>query len=131
GDTLFDRAIRLYVKEYKYRNVDTHDFAQAITEATGYNMNWFFREWLYKGGHPDFNVSYSYHPGSETVKMRVEQIQTADSLTPVYKMPVDIRIVTPLSTYLKRVWLDSLSNSYEFHVNGKPLMVNFDQGHWL
>ncbi len=131
GDTLFDRAIRLYVKEYKYRNVDTHDFAQAITEATGYNMNWFFREWLYKGGHPDFNVSYSYHPGSETVKMRVEQIQTVDSLTPVYKMPVDIQIVTPLSTYLKRVWLDSLSNTYLFHVNGKPLMLNFDQGHWL
>ncbi len=131
GDTLFDKAIRHYVKEYKYRNVDTHDFAQAITEATGYNMNWFFREWLYKGGHPDFNVSYSYHPGSETVRMRVEQIQTVDSLTPVYRMPVEIQIVTPLSTYLKRVWVDSLSNTYEFHVNGKPLMVNFDQGHWL
>lgn len=131
GNTLFDRAIRHYVSEYKYKNVDTHDFAQAISQATGYNVDWFFREWLYKAGHPDFDVSYSYHPSSQSVIMHVEQIQTVDSLTPVYRMPVDIQIVTPLSSTIKRVWVDSLANTYEFHVDSKPLMVNFDQGHWL
>ncbi len=131
GNTLFDRAIRHYVSEYKHKNVDTHDLAQAITEATGYNMNWFFREWLYKAGHPDFDVSYSYNPSSQMVVMHVEQTQTVDSLTPVYKTPVNIQIVTPLSTVIKRVWIDSLSNTFNFPAVSKPLMVNFDQGHWL
>lgn len=131
GDTLFYRAIRHYVSEYKHRSVDTHDLAQAITEATGYNMNWFFREWLYKAGHPDFDVSYSYSPSSQTVTMHVEQIQTVDSLTPVYRMPVDIQIVTALSSQMKRVWVDSLVNTFTFHSDARPLMVNFDQGHWL
>ncbi len=131
GDTLFYRAIRHYVSEFKHRNVDTHDLEQAIREATGYNMSWFFKEWLYKAGHPDFDVSYSYSPSAQTVTMNVEQIQTVDSLTPVYKTPVDIQIVTPLSTTLKRVWIDSLTNTYTFHVDARPLMVNFDQGHWL
>ena len=131
GDTLFDRAIRHYVAEYKHKNVDTHDFAEAISQATGYNVNWFFKEWLYKAGHPDFDVNYSYDPADQMVVMHVEQTQTIDSLTPVFKTPVDIQIVTAQSSVTKRVWIDSLSNTYDFQVTGKPLMVNFDQGHWL
>ncbi len=131
GDTLFDKAIRYYVHEYRHRNVDTHDFAEAISEATGYNVNWFFNEWLYKAGHPVFDVDYSYKPDNQAVVMHVEQIQKIDSLTPVYRTPVDIRIVTPTSTITRRVWIDSLSNTFDFAVDGRPLMVNFDEGHWL
>ncbi len=131
GDTLFHRAIRHYVAEYKHKNVTTCDFAQAVSQATGYNVNWLFNEWLYKAGHPDFNVSYKYKRSDREVVMQVEQIQTVDSLTPVYRMPVDIQIVTPLAKILRRVWIDSLSNTFVFHVQNKPLMVNFDQGHWL
>lgn len=131
GNTLFDRAIRHYVAEYKHKNVTTCDFAQAISQATGYNVSWLFNEWLYKGGHPNFNVSYKYNRTKSVVVMQVEQIQTVDSLTPIFKMPVDIQIVTPLSRMIKRVWIDSLSNTFEFHTQDRPLMVNFDQGHWL
>ncbi len=131
GDTLFDKAIRTYVSEHKFHNVSTHDLAESITEATGYNLNWFFKEWLYKGGHPVFDVNYSYQPASRTVVLHVRQTQKVDSLTPVYRTPVDIRIVTPSSAETRRVWIDSLSNTYAFSVDDKPLMVNFDQGHWL
>ncbi len=131
GDTLFDRAIQYYVHEFKHKNVDTHDFANAISEATGYNVNWFFNEWLYKGGHPIFDVSYNYEPGSRTAVLHVDQIQQVDSLTPVYRTPVNVQIVTPTATTTRRIWIDSLSNTFDFKVDGEPLMVNFDQGHWL
>ncbi|MCL4539418.1 MAG: M1 family metallopeptidase [Bacteroidetes bacterium] len=131
GNQLFDKAIRHYVKEFKHRNVDTRDFSNAIREATGYNVNWFFNEWLYKGGHPIFDVSYKYHPGTQKVLMKVSQVQKVDSLTPVYKMPVDIYIATPMENINKRVWVDSLMNTFSFTVPDKPLMVNFDEGHWL
>jgi aminopeptidase N len=131
GDTLFDRGIQYYVHEFKHKNVDTHDFANAINEATGYNVNWFFDEWLYKGGHPVFDVDYAYRPEDHAVVMHVEQVQKVDSVTPVYKTPVDIQIVTAAAAVTKRVWIDSLSNTFSFTVDSKPLMVNFDQGHWL
>jgi aminopeptidase N len=131
GDTLFERGIQYYVHEFKHKNVDTHDFANAMSEATGYNVNWFFDEWLYKAGHPVFDVDYSYDPGNRTVLMHVKQVQSVDSLTPVYKTPVNIQIETASSSFTKRVWIDSLSNTFDFSVSGKPLMVNFDEGHWL
>jgi aminopeptidase N len=131
GDQLFFKAIKYYVHDFQHKNVDTHDFANAVREATGYNLNWFFDEWAYKAGHPIFDVNYGYDSGSHSLTMHVEQTQKVDSLTPVYRMPVDIYIVTPSQKITKTIWVDSLSNTYIFDVPEKPLMVNFDEGNHL
>jgi len=132
GNALFRKAIHHYAEKFKFQNADTHDFANAIREATGYNMNWFFKEWLYKGGHPVFDVHYKYDDSHRTVTMQVNQVQKVDSLTPVYKMPVNIQIVTPEGKMEKKIWIKSKRNTYTFkNIAEQPLMVNFDQGHWL
>ena len=128
GDQLFFKAIRYYVHDFQHKNVDTHDFANAIREATGYNLNWFFDEWAYKGGHPVFDVNYNYNDSLHLLTLHVVQTQKVDSLTPVYRMPVDICVVTPSQKITKTIWVDSLSSSYTFEVAKKPLMVNFDEG---
>ncbi len=131
GKQLFFKAIQHYVREFQHQNVDSHDFIDAVREATGYNLSWFFDEWLFKGGHPDFNVSYSYDPGSSLLTLNVKQTQKVDSLTPVYRMPVDVYIVTPSQKITKKIWVDSLSNTYTFDVSEKPLMVNFDKEDYI
>lgn len=132
GEALFRKAIHHYLEEFKFKNVDTHDFANAIREATGYNMKWFFKEWLYKGGHPVFDVKYHYDNSKHLLKLNVEQTQKVDSLTPVYKLPVTIQIVTPDKKMEKKVWIRSKSNTFTFkHVDNQPLMVNFDPHHQL
>ena len=131
GDQLFFKAIRLYVQRNQFHNVDTHDLERAFQAATGRNLNWFFREWIYKGGHPIFDVKYNYDQNAHKLLLTVDQTQKVDSLTPVYRVPVDIFIETPSQKITKTVWIDSLNNSYSFDVNEKPLMVNFDEGHYL
>lgn len=131
GDQLFYKAIKYYVHKFQHQNVDTHDFENAVREATGYNLYWFFDEWVYKAGHPVFDVNYSYDSTSHKVFLKVRQTQKVDSLTPVYKMPVDVYIVTPSHKLIKRVWVDSTFNSYCFNVPEKPLMVNFDESNYL
>ncbi len=131
GRQLFFKAIQHYVHEFQHQNVDTHDFVDAVREATGYNLWWFFDEWLYKGGHPVYDVSYNYDGDSHLLTLNVEQTQTVDSLTPVYRMPVDIYIVTPTQKITKKIWVDSLNNTYTFNVSQKPLMVNFDEGDYI
>ncbi len=131
GDKLFFKAIKYYVHKFQFQNVDTHNFLNAISEATGQNLYWLFDEWVYKGGHPVFDVDYNYDSGTHMLTLNVEQTQKVDSLTPVYKMPVNIYIVTPSQKINKVVWVDSLKNSFTFSVPDKPLMVNFDEGHYL
>ncbi len=129
GDDLFFKAIKYYVKKFQFHNVDTHDFTDAVREATGENLDWFYNEWLYKGGHPVYDVSYTYDGNNHKLNLNVDQTQKVDSLTPVYKMPVNIYIVTADQKITKKIWVDSLKNSYSFDLNEKPLMVNFDEGH--
>ncbi len=131
GDQLFTNAIRHYVNEFQHRNVDTHDFENAVREATGYNLYWFFNEWVYKAGHPVYDVSYDYDQSSHKLDLHVTQAQIIDSLTPLYKMPVDIYIVTASQKITARIWVDSVSNNYTFDVTDKPLMVNFDENNYL
>ena len=131
GDQSFFNAIKHYVKEYQFHNVDTHDFEKAVQEATGQNLYWFFDEWVYKAGHPVFKVKYDYNSSTNKLIMTVDQTQKVDSLTPIYKMQVEVYIETPTEKIAKRVWIDSLENTFSFDVKNQPLMVNFDEGHEL
>lgn len=127
GDQLFFKTIKHYVHEFQFQNVSTHNLADAVREATGENLNWFFNEWLHKAGHPDYHVKYNYDDSNHHLNLTVNQTQKVDSLTPVFKMPVDIYIVTPSEKITKKIWVDSLQNSFTFNVAEKPLMVNFDE----
>ncbi len=131
GDQLFFKAIKHYVKENQFRNVDTHDFEKAVQEAAGQNLYWFFNEWVYKAGHPVFKINYDYNSEAHKLLMTVEQTQKVDSLTPVFRMPVGIYIETPSEKIEKKVWVDSLKNTFSFDAKDKPLMVNFDNNHLL
>ncbi len=131
GEQLFFKTIRHYVHEFQFQCVTTHDLDDAVRQATGENLKWFFKEWLHKAGHPKFDVKYTYDNSNHELMMTVNQTQKVDSLTPVFKMPVEIYIVTPTEKITKTIWVDSLQNSYTFNVPDKPLMVNFDKDDFI
>ncbi len=46
GDSLFDEAMRHYVDKWRYRHPTTRDLEQAVEEASGMKLDWFFNEWI-------------------------------------------------------------------------------------
>lgn len=131
GDTLFDKAIRHYVHEFQFRNVDTHDLENAVSEATGYNMYWFFNQWLYKAGHPKLKVHYRYDRSGRRLFVYVRQVQKTDSLTPVFRLPVDLYIRTANSGTSRRIWVRDRSDTVIVPLRQAPLNVEFDKKHTL
>ena len=57
------------------REVITADLERAIEEATGRSMARFFEQWVYKAGHPEFKVSYSWDDEQQLAKLTVKQTQ--------------------------------------------------------
>jgi len=132
GDELFWKAMNYYAKKYEYQNVETEDLRIAIEEATGYNLKWFFDQWLYKAGYPIFEVKYDYDEVSKILTLTVEQIHPADSLTPeVFKTPVDVEITTEFESKTYKIFIDKRKQTFEFNIDSKPLMVIFDKGNWI
>ncbi len=131
GDDMFWQAIRHYAAKYKYQYVETNDLVRAIEEATGQNLYWFFDQWVYKAGHPVFRVTDSWSDSSKMLSLRVEQTQKQDSLTGIFRTPVNIEVTTASGPALYRVNIASGDTTFQFPAAQRPLLTIFDKGNWL
>ena len=125
GDAAFRGAMTHFLEENAFQPVDTHDLIDAIKEATGQNIDWFFEQWIYRAGHPRFDVSYQWSESSGTIALRV--LQTGE----LFRMPVQIGVHTRSERRSEKIWLESIDATFEIASTEKPLLVRFDEGNYL
>ena len=128
GDELWWRAIAHYVSRHREGEVLTHDLQRAVEEATGRNLDWFFDQWVWKGGHPELRATYSWDAGRRlaTVRVAQEQKTAGDPLTSIYRMPLDIAFRTEQGLSTRRVELAEPSHAFVFPLDGEPRWVAID-----
>lgn len=131
GDEAFWRGMNHYANKFAFKNVETNDFKNALEESSGQNLDWFFDQWLYKAGYPEFGVHYHYEEAKKELKMVVKQNQRLNEITPLFKMPVDIEITDIKGKHMHRVWVSQQEDVFHLPCESKPLMVCFDKGNWI
>jgi aminopeptidase N len=75
GDELFFKAIQTFVHDNAHKTVETIDLLRAIEKATGRNLMFLFDQYVYRGGHPDYKVAYSWDGDNKLAKVTVTQTQ--------------------------------------------------------
>ena len=128
GEELFWKSINYYAHKFAFQNVETEDFKIAIEEATGYNLSWFFDEWLYKAGYPEFQVTSNWDRSTNTLNLNVRQTQTIDSLTGIFTMPVNIEFWVNNTPEVHRVWISQKEQMFSFPAYQQPQNIIFDKG---
>jgi aminopeptidase N len=114
---------------HKFNNVEANDLKIAAEEATGQNLSWFFDQWLYKDGHPIYDVTEKYEPENALVRMIVNQTQPRDSMTGTFKMPIDVEIVfEDGSTDIQTIRDQDSTQTFTLICPKKPVNVIFDKG---
>ena len=131
GDMPFRKTVSHFLHKHAFQPADTHDFLTAIKEATGQNLDWFFHQWLYKPGHPEFDVKYSWDSEAKQVVLHIVQEQNTNTDIPIYKTPLVIGIVTPDDKRSEKVWLEEERDIFRFDCDQEPLMIRFDEGNYL
>ncbi len=131
GDRLFWKAMHHYITKHQHTVVETNDLKVAIEEATGQNLFWFFDQWLYKAGYPVFALKSTWNDSSRSLLLGVRQTQKMDSLTGVFRTPVDIELTMPEGSTTSRVNILSADTTFVFHTLSRPNLVVFDKGNWL
>ena len=128
GDELFFKAINHYLVSNANQPVQTEELRIAIEEATGQSMDWFFDQWLYKMGHPVFEVTQDYDEAKKQLTLSVKQTQKIDPLNEYpqvefFQTFVDIEI----DNLIERVWIEpKAENFFTFNVAQKPKLIDFD-----
>ena len=126
GEERWVKAIRHYAEKFKYRNVDSEDFRKAVEEATGDPLEWFFAQWVYRGGHPEYEVSWSWDDALQAVGLRVQQVQKVDALTPLFRMPVEVELTGPDDSKRLRLSVATADQTFYLPFPARPDFVQFD-----
>lgn len=131
GDEAFFAVLKHFLDRYAFDAVDTADFVRSVKTVTGQNLDWFFDQWLFKPGHPVFNVRSEWDPSRKIVRVSVSQVQDFARGIPVFRVPVAIAIVTEKGRTTRSAWLRQKDEVLELPSDSKPLLVRFDEGNVL
>ena len=136
GDAAFRRAVHAYLERYREKQVITADLERTFEEVTGKSLARFFQQWVYSGGYPAFEVSYSWDNEHKMAKVGVKQTQKVDELTPLFVTPVDLAFTIPASdegneTRVVPMRIQAgedgqVEQSFYVPLEREPLMVRFD-----
>jgi aminopeptidase N len=134
GDDNWWKVIKHYVKTNAHKSVTTEDFRKAIEETTGEPMDWFFDQWIYKMGHPIFEVTKHYDATKKQLQLVVKQTQKLDS-TSLYPQVTFFqgKIEIEMDGKIEQIWLEpKAENSYIFSCPQEPQIVGFDyENTWI
>ncbi|MGB7443064.1 MAG: M1 family metallopeptidase [Coleofasciculaceae cyanobacterium] len=138
GDELFGKTIETFVADNAHATVETVDLLRAIEKATGRNLLFLFDQYVYRGGHPDYQVAYSWDGDSKLAKVTVTQTQAREgkngSKSELFdlKIPIAFGYVSPNSEVEKlqtfKVRIHEREQSFYFPLEQKPEFVSFDAG---
>ena len=145
GEENYRKSINLYLSRHGLQTVETWDLQKAIIDATGINMDWFFDQWIHRGGEPIYAVNWNVHPdlginnsanagelfpqGQYDIEINVKQTQNQDIVIGLFRMPINIEILYFDGSSEKRtVWVDKSQQSFHFKTQKAPVTVVFDAG---
>ena len=103
GTETYDLAIQTYLDHHRNTLVETADLREALEQASGLELGWFFDTWVHGWGSPTLSSSWSSRDRTTKVKIR----QQAKDRAP-YLGPVDVVFgFSDGSQREERIWLEA------------------------
>ncbi|NBG65305.1 M1 family metallopeptidase [Acidiluteibacter ferrifornacis] len=110
GEEQFFSTIQYYLKKHAYGTVDTEDFLIAFQENLGLSLDWFWEQWVMKGGEPHYKVNFEELENE--YRFEVKQIHERNELVGLFKMPIQFEVhFKDGSKVVKTEWIENESHS--------------------
>jgi aminopeptidase N len=139
GETNFSNFWQVYREAYAPGNspgiVNSAQMQQTAEQVSGQDLDWFFNEWIYQAGYPEYDWGWSYSTMGDSCGVWVSIVQTqstAFQTSEVFIMPVPIRIITDMDTFNVIAQNDQRQQVFSFEVSGDSVLdVQFDPDNWI
>jgi len=126
GDEIFFNILSTYYDQYKFSHATTPEFKAVCENLYGSDLDWFFQEWIYKAGYPEFTV-FSKYVDSE-LHLFIQQTQVN---APIFKMPAQVKLEDSGSGTVHDVLIESSLDYFKIDKAEKPLDIVFDPDGWV
>jgi aminopeptidase N len=89
GHDIFDYAFHQYIKNWAMKHPTPYDFFRAMNDASGEDLNWFFKEWFFTTWSLDQSIRSVEHNKKDPENVFRITLVNKDKMA----MPVDLKIV--------------------------------------
>jgi len=133
GDEQFFETLALYRETYSFSHASTEDF-QAVAEVVyGKSLEWFFDQWIYGTGKPNYQWWWQAgdldDSGKSEVTIHIDQTQYKTAS--VFTMPIDMYFTDNQQDTTVVIWNSGINQDLTVQLNFKPLNAEFDPGVWI
>jgi aminopeptidase N len=112
--------------ELEYQSAYTSDLQRVAEQFYGAPMDWFFNQWVYEPGNPEYEYSWQLTSGKDKDDYRldlyIEQIQEWTTFT----MPIEIFAVSATDTAEYKVFNDRRGQLFVLDISFEPDTVLID-----
>jgi aminopeptidase N len=129
GDSLFFTSLKTYAThpDLMYGNALTEDFQSICEQVSGQDLNWFFNQWFYLAGRPEYTVIW-YTYGNDPFNVNIKIDQTNSEL---YQMPLRLQIIGAGIDTTIQIWNNLKSQEFIFRVSNLPESLKVDPENWV
>jgi aminopeptidase N len=138
ADTVFDTpgiwwsTERAWLDSFAYGTATTEDRKRIHEDLTGLELDWFFDEWVFDGGFPNYTVNWFNRETTDGWQLVVDVGQSNGSGAPAcFHMPVELRATVNGTDTLLRWDIAANPQRNVFTMPGQVTSIVFDPGNWI
>jgi len=129
GEEDFWSGVKNYLNTHSGGVAETVDFQRALENSSGRPLQWFFDQWVFKGGFPELKASVEWDSKSKTAKFTLGQTQAVTDLTPQFKISSEVEFFfTDGTSHKLPVVLNQKEQTFCVPLKEKPSYCRFDSG---
>jgi aminopeptidase N len=118
GEARMSAALALYTARHAHDLVETADWRQAIEDATGEPLDWWFAQWVERAGHPAITVTWKHDPARGRLTVELRQTQEGEP----FRLP--LTVCWPGRS--ERIELDAARGAWSWSLGTAPAWVCVD-----
>ncbi len=127
GETAFFSGIRQLLRKYHERYAGWREIEKIFNQESGRNLNWFFEQWVNRGGTPTLAISHTNLQADPHNSSQYFIHITLKQLTPHYRLrlPVEVYLVNG-KTYHTTIVLNQAKQILTIAVPSQPMRLAID-----
>ena len=126
GEEKFRSALKLFLNRHEKGLVETIDLSRCLQEVSGKNFDEWMSQWIFRGGYPSLELSYSWN--KEIAEVTIKQVQKAEKKGEelLFKLPLKLEFYFSRGSEKFAIEIKSVEEKFCFKLNRKPLYFRLD-----
>ncbi len=122
GKDHFIKGLQKVIDKYRNKKLKLAEFQKVMEEVSGTDLAWFFEQWFYRKGAPEFFLTYQTQKVANGYNVSGTITQKGDT----YRVNAEIGWLETNGLNIRRIEIKEKETPFEFILKEKPEDVFFD-----